>query len=46
MKILIILTSFNTLILIGFVVLIGGALFFDYKQKAQKILKNNKNKKG
>lgn len=37
MKILIILTSFNTIILISFAVILVGALYFEYKKNAKKM---------
>ena len=42
MNILIILTSFNSLILVGFVVLLGGALYIEQKKNKERLgLKND-----
>lgn len=45
MNILIILTSFNSLILVGFVVLLGGALYMENKKNKERLgIKNGNNK--
>lgn len=42
MRLLIILTSFNSLILVGFVVLLGGALYMEQKKKNDRLgIKND-----
>lgn len=45
MSILIILTSFNSLILVGFVVLLGGALYMENKKNKERLGLNNGNNK-
>ena len=47
MRLLIILTSFNSLILVGFVVLLGGALYMEQKKNKERlgIRTNEKRKK-
>ena len=45
MNILIILTSFNSLILVGFVVLLGGALYMENKKNKERLGLNNGNNK-
>lgn len=46
MRLLIILTSFNSLILVGFVVLLGGALYMEQKKNKERLgIKNEKRKK-
>lgn len=44
MRLLIILTSFNSLILVGFALLLGGALYMEQKKNKERLGIKNDNK--